>query len=352
MPEISVIVPCYKAEKTLAKCVNSLTSQTFRDIEIILVNDCSPDSTGELCDSLCKNDSRIKVIHMPKNSGPSAARNAGLDAAQSPWVTFVDSDDWIEPETYAAALEQAVEHNAELVIWSYCSEYGNNKKVKHIYDSSRVFKNSESEQLFTDILGPTKERLSNPELIHSLSPVWNKLMRLDNIRKSNIRFLDLDKIGPEDLFFSAQYAKACLGKTAVYIDKCLYHYVKSDGNSVSTAYNPIYSKTLEFSNSALTSLIENLPGKKNFQTAIRNRQAFSLINIGLNEINCPEGTSVILKKLKNIIRNDKYHYSFTQLETAFLPLKWKIFFLCASLKFTLPIFLMFKFMASIIAEKD
>lgn len=352
MPEISVIIPCYKAEKTLTRCVDSLTNQTFRDIEIILVNDCSPDSTGELCERLQKKDSRIKVIHMQKNRGPSAARNAGLEAAQSHWVTFVDSDDWIESNTYEIALDQAVKHCAELVVWSYYSEYGSNLKEKHIYNADRIFTDSESEQLFTDILGPTKERLLHPEMIHSLSPVWNKLMKLDTIRKNNIRFLDLDKIGPEDLFFSAQYSKACLGKTAVYIDKCLYHYIKSNENSVSTAYNPIYSKTLEFSNAALINLIGDLPSEEIFKKAIRNRQALSLINIGLNEINCPEGTLVVLKKLKRIIFNSEYHSSVTQLENAFLPFKWKIFFLCASLKLTLPVFLMFKFMASIIAEKD
>ena len=92
--------------------------------------------------------------------------------------------------------------------------------------------------------------------------------------------------------------------------------------------------------------------EEKFKYAIRNRQALSLINIGLNEINSPEGTLAVLKKLNRIICSSEYHAAFKQIEKAFLPFKWKIFFLCALLKLTFPVFLMFKFMASVIAEKD
>ncbi len=352
MPEISVIVPCYKAEDTLAKCVHSLTAQTFHDLEIILVNDSSPDSTGDLCNKLKSEDPRITVVHLKKNSGPSAARNAGIDVAVGTWIAFVDSDDYIEPETYSVASEYAKKHSAELVIWSYCSEYGDNVKEKHIYDGDRVFTSDASEQLFTDILGPVGERLMYPEKLHSLSSVCNKLFKRSIIEKHNIRFSDMSKIGPEDLHFSAQYSKACTEKTAVYIDRCFYHYVKSNGNSVSTSYNPKYIETLEFSNNALTELVSNMPSEEKFKTAIINRRALSLINIGLNEMGNPGGIAAAWKRLSDVIRDSKYHNAFRQLDFVFLPAKWKIFFFCASKKLTLPVFLMFGIMSALISKKD
>ncbi len=98
-PLISIIVPVYKTEPYLERCVNSIRNQTYQNLEIILVDDGSPDRCGEMCDALAKEDSRIRVIHK-ENGGLSSARNAGLDAMTGEYVGFVDSDDWIDPEMY------------------------------------------------------------------------------------------------------------------------------------------------------------------------------------------------------------------------------------------------------------
>lgn len=102
-PLISVIIPVYRTEQYLRRCVQSVCAQTYSNLEIILVDDGSPDQSGELCDRLARADSRIRVIHK-KNGGLSSARNAGLDAMSGRFVGFVDSDDWIEPEMYELLL--------------------------------------------------------------------------------------------------------------------------------------------------------------------------------------------------------------------------------------------------------
>ena len=112
MPSISVIVPVYKVEKYLARCVDSILHQSFSDFELILVDDGSPDRCGEICDDYARQDSRVRVIHQ-QNGGLSAARNSGIDLVRrekrSHWIAFVDSDDWIHPEylmkLYRAAAE-------------------------------------------------------------------------------------------------------------------------------------------------------------------------------------------------------------------------------------------------------
>jgi len=111
---ISVIVPVYKVEAFLPKCVASIREQTYKNLEIILVDDGSPDNCGAMCDAFALEDSRIKVIHKP-NGGLSDARNAGIDIAQGEYLGFVDSDDWIEPETYQWMFQLVREYGVKMV---------------------------------------------------------------------------------------------------------------------------------------------------------------------------------------------------------------------------------------------
>lgn len=115
MPQLSIIVPVYKVEKYLPKCIESILNQTFSDFELILIDDGSPDHCGTICDEYASKDSRIKVIHQA-NAGVSAARNAGLDIASGTFLGFVDSDDWIDPEMYTAMISAAVNRGADIVI--------------------------------------------------------------------------------------------------------------------------------------------------------------------------------------------------------------------------------------------
>lgn len=113
VPLISVIVPVYKVEQYLQQCVDSICAQTYRNLEIILVDDGSPDRCGQLCDELAMTDSRIRVIHK-RNGGLSSARNAGLEVMQGEYVGFVDSDDWIDPEMYERLYQDIQEHEAQI----------------------------------------------------------------------------------------------------------------------------------------------------------------------------------------------------------------------------------------------
>ena len=113
-PLISVIVPVYNVEKYLGKCVDSILAQTYENLEIILVEDGTRDGCGAICDAYAAKDPRVRVIHK-ENGGLSSARNAGMDIARGEYFGFVDSDDWIEPETYETLLNLAEKYNADLV---------------------------------------------------------------------------------------------------------------------------------------------------------------------------------------------------------------------------------------------
>ncbi len=112
---ISVIVPVWRAERTLARCVDSLLKQTYQNLEILLVDDGSPDQSGALCDAYAKRDERVRVLHTT-NGGVSRARNLGLDAATGALIGFVDSDDWCEPTMYQVLYSQLTQNNADIAI--------------------------------------------------------------------------------------------------------------------------------------------------------------------------------------------------------------------------------------------
>lgn len=133
MAMISVIVPVYKVERYICRCVDSILDQTFSDFELILVDDGSPDHCGEICDAYAAKDSRIHVIHQ-ENGGLSAARNAGIDwmlsNSDSRWVTFIDSDDWIHPDMLSALYDAAVKENVKVSICGHINTEGETPEVQ------------------------------------------------------------------------------------------------------------------------------------------------------------------------------------------------------------------------------
>lgn len=124
MKKVSVIVPVYNGERYLDTCVSSILAQTESDLELILVDDGSADSSGAICDRWAEKDARVRVIHQ-QNQGVSAARNAGLDAAKGEYIGFVDADDRIAPETYETALRNARDH--DIVMWDAVTLWGDGR---------------------------------------------------------------------------------------------------------------------------------------------------------------------------------------------------------------------------------
>ena len=167
--KISVIVPIYKVETYLRHCLDSLCRQSMQDIEIILVDDASPDRCGAICDDYSTKDGRIKVIHHNENKGLSAARNTGIENATCDYLMFVDSDDWVHKDYCKIPYECAIQHQADLVMFNY-------KRIKSPNDISNTLslnKNNAS----TSNGYKTKEEAM--DLIYGdVGPLaWNKLYR-------------------------------------------------------------------------------------------------------------------------------------------------------------------------------
>lgn len=209
-PLISVIVPVYKVEPYLERCVNSIINQTYKNLEIILVDDGSPDNCGKICDELAIKDNRIKVIHK-QNEGQSKARNEGLDIAQGEFITFVDSDDWLETEAYQLLISMI--KDSDIAIFGHKTV---RDEIPFENDNfGNIYLNSEG--LWDEVLG----ELNNA--------VWNKLFKSELLK--DIRFLT-DVYHGEDLIFNLNYIKKC--KNGVINKTPMYHYFKHP-DSVTTS---------------------------------------------------------------------------------------------------------------------
>lgn len=212
---ISIIVPVYNAEKTLDRCVAALVGQTYRNLEIILVNDGSKDGSLEICRRFAAEDSRIRVIDKP-NGGVSSARNAGLDAAGGEFVMFCDSDDWAEPD-WCKTLRSAYRPEM-LVMCGYFIE-GEQTVLPH------EIKAKEENELYSksDFCALSSSGFNVP---------WNKIYLRSILEDKKIRFDCRIKNG-EDYLFNVQYLSAVAGDIH-FLNRSVFHYVWPTGDSLSS----------------------------------------------------------------------------------------------------------------------
>lgn len=222
-PLITVIVPVYKAEAYLEKCVGSIRNQTYGNLEIILVEDGSPDRSGELCDALAREDDRIRVIHK-ENGGQSSARNAALDVMRGDYVGFVDSDDWVEPDLYERLYRNLIAHSAQI---SACG-------VQEMHPDGGISYFNENTLQETECVVYTKmealrESLRNTKITYSLC---DKLFRSDIF--AGLR-MSVGKI-----FEDMEIIPFCLEKaeTVVYDPRPLYHYNQTEVSTMRGEFNP------------------------------------------------------------------------------------------------------------------
>lgn len=213
---ISVIVPIYKVERYLNKCVDSILNQTFTDFELILVDDGSPDNCGRICDEYAEKDNRIHVIHK-ENGGLSDARNAGLNYATGEYIVFVDSDDFIEPDLLEKAYSTIVK-GYDIVSFGF-NVIGVDGSISAIIHPE-VGKELRFEKQ-ADYLEFILKIFMNWRVGWE---AWSRIYRRDIIEKYELRFEDNSRIFAEDMYFNFCYIVHT--KTMYAMKDCLYNYLR------------------------------------------------------------------------------------------------------------------------------
>lgn len=227
MALISIIVPVYKSEKYIERCVYSILKQTYKNIEVILVDDGSPDKSGKICDMLALKDKRIQVIHQ-KNAGAGAARNAGLKVAKGEYIGFVDSDDWIEPQMYEIMYREMEKYSADVGMCNITS------RIKYCVGESY------DENKFPFELKNQEEMLSTFFRIHGEKGILSVCRRL--IHKSVLKdFMFVEGTISEDV--SAAYYFITHSQRTVVTNFSFYNYYN---NKKGVTKSPVTMKDIEY----------------------------------------------------------------------------------------------------------
>ncbi|WP_454861524.1 glycosyltransferase family 2 protein [Peribacillus frigoritolerans] len=219
MPKISVIIPLYNVEKYMKKCIDSVLNQTLVEIEVILVNDGSPDKCGDIAEEYKKNNHSIKVIHK-ENGGLSSARNAGIDIATGEYIAFVDSDDWIEPGMFETMYDKAKDTEADLSICNYnkiFEEHIENNYLKIVEEVIDIREIGLDEYFYKYYFN----------YIHG-DEACNKIFKRSIIEKKSIRFEKNSEIFSEDKLFNLYFIINTEKITTT--NKSFYNYLQRDGS--------------------------------------------------------------------------------------------------------------------------
>lgn len=229
MPKVSVIVPIYKVEKYLKRCVESIQNQTLEDIEIILVDDGSPDRCPQMCDEFAASDSRIRVVHK-MNGGLSSARNAGLRISTGKYVGYIDSDDYAEKDMFERLYECAEEHQVDFVMADYWRVSNGTRREKTL---------DIREGLYTkeDIVCEIYPMLIMRECVDygPLLSVWHCLYNTEFVKSNNLYF-DEEIKWSEDCIYSA--ILGYMANNFYYLKhECVYNYVQNE-NTITTTFKP------------------------------------------------------------------------------------------------------------------
>ena len=344
---ISIIVPVYNVAPYLPKCLDSLVNQTYRDLEIICVNDGSTDGSLAILKEYAKVDERIKIISR-ENRGISCSRNEALDIAQGEWTMFADSDDWIDSNTCESALNLALQHQADVVMWAYMREFRNQSLPKYYIPETTIWEGENISQLHRRIVGPINEELSRPDTMDAWGTIWGKLYRSSFIHhESPIRFVDTRIIGSvEDVLFNIAY----MGRIskAVYVPETWYHYRK--GESYTSSHKADLPQKWELLYLEIEKELTKQQLGTDFIQAYKNRISLGIIGLGLNEMFAKTSLKGKYKRIQALLNRKSFQDAIQSFPICYLPMHWKVFYNFAKHKNTWGVLSLLKIMKTIISK--
>lgn len=234
---ISIIIPIYNVEKYLEKCLDSILNQTYKNLEIILIDDGSTDNSPNICNSYCEKDKRIKIIHK-NNEGVSSARNKGIELSKGKYIVFIDSDDYVSNEHIEVLYDCIISNNVDLVI----------SNLIDISEDGIILNNEEKESFLMNKDQCLKELLSEDNFYHLCC---GNIYRKDLLEK--IRFNCKYRIA-EDLDFLYRYIKQI--NSAYFLSKNTYYYLKREGSATNSIYSEKWNDELKICNFIISEMVE------------------------------------------------------------------------------------------------
>lgn len=327
-PLVSIIIPVYNVEKFLRTCLDSIVNQTYKNIEVICVNDGSPDNSIGILNEYASRDRRVIVLDEP-NRGVAFARNLGIERATGEWITFSDADDWWELNAFERAVEVAEKHKADVVMYSYYRDYANRTiKRNNIFPSAFMeFDEGKNHILRKRLFGLRDEELRFIENFDTNNALWSKLYKTEIFKiHPEVRYPDNKPIGAGgDGLLNVYYFKYV--KQAIFISDCLYHYRKTNEESIVSKYKPNFYQKRKRLFAMYEHIIEAEQLDEDYSERLSNRIAVSIIGIGLQELSATHSAFKKISNIRMIIRDEEYKKALHRLSLRYMPFYWKFFFL-------------------------
>lgn len=236
MPTISIVIPAYNVAGYLEKCLDSLIEQSYKELEIIVVNDGSTDNTPYICDQYALRDSRIKIIHKD-NEGVSEARNTGIEAATGEYIFFFDGDDFVEPDTCEELLMMITDKNVDALIYGYhCYENGEVTSTRYpifeegFYEGHAILKEVVPRFIGVSYDGVNRWLKREENALYVENPaLWRIMLRTEIIKNNQLRFNRNLKVGEDTIFISEYLSHA---QNCYVYHKCFYYLVTRETSTI------------------------------------------------------------------------------------------------------------------------
>ena len=329
--DLSIIVPVYNGGKYLKKCINNILEQTYKDFELIIINDGSTDDTKAICDSLANIDDRVKFIHK-KNEGVSIARNTGLEVAKGKYIGFVDCDDSIDKNMYKVMIENMQKQDTDCVMCSFMSVF-DDREEKNLFEDAekKIEKNKFKEDLTLKMISPINEDGSSNNII--MGSIWRCLFKKEILDKNNLIF-DKELKYSEDLIFVLEYLEVC---KSIYITNDIFYFYNRKSEAGSTTQKHIVG--LEDNIDKVNKIILEMLNLKNIKDtkiwALREiTYIYTLaVNIALQK---EKSFAQKITELKQMVKRRQFNYYIKKLNSneyyglnklVILSLKYRLYFL-------------------------
>lgn len=325
---ISIIIPVYNTENYLRDCLESVKNQTLSNIEVILVDDGSTDTSADICDEY-SDDERFIVIHN-NNQGPSGSRNSGIDIASGEYCMFVDSDDWLEHNACEVMYKNAQNNNADLIIGGHVNEATSGSTDRYIFKENTLFEGDKyNREILQHTLGLINENIKNPAKLDKLTPVWSRLYRTSIIKTNNINFIDLKTIPSECMQFNFEF---CVNaKNAFFLHDKIYHYRRNTTVSVTKPYRDDLWKKWEWWIQYEKEYLSKIGADELLWKAYYSRICCSIIPLGGNAVKLNK-LGLIKTECMNFLKQDSYKKAFAETDYSQCPFYWRLFFSSAKNK--------------------
>lgn len=336
IPKVSIIIPIYNVEQYIHRCIDSIINQTLQDIEIILVDDKSPDKCPLICDNYAKKDKRIIVIHKNKNEGLGMARNSGIKVATGEFIAFVDSDDFVDQNMYEDLYHHAKAKKCDTVFCSLTFLKNNHKINFKEVEEETIYEAENIHHFLLDMVGPLPSYKSDVKYMVS---VCKAIYSRKIICQQQLLFSSEKVAASEDMLFQIDYIHKA--QKICFLPKYYYFYIQNN-NSISHTYTNEKIHKLRLFLTEITKKLSLLYSEKEYKIRVYRKYLHYLriilqihININHNFLKC-------LKAIQNECSNKFYQSFLNEYPYKQLPLKHRIFFIAVKYRLSFILWIILK----------